>query len=143
MNTKPKILITDDEFSNTFVLKKFLSKEYEVKTARNGKETIELIKTFEPDLLLLDIVMPEISGLEVCEVLTQDEKFSDMPIILITSKSTANDIQKGFEAGATDYLAKPFSKVELEARIKTALRFRKVALERTQLRKEFEKLNSK
>lgn len=143
MDSKAKILITDDEFSNTFVLKKFLSKEYEVKIARNGKEAIELVKSFQPDLLLLDIVMPEISGLEVCETLSKDRDFADMPIILITSKSSANDIQKGFEAGATDYLAKPFSKIELEARIKTALRFRKVATERTQLKTQIEKLNSK
>lgn len=143
MDSKSKILITDDEFSNTFVLKKFLSKEYEVKIARNGKEAIELVKSFQPDLLLLDIVMPEISGLEVCETLSKDRDFADMPIILITSKSSANDIQKGFEAGATDYLAKPFSKIELEARIKTALRFRKVAIERTQLKTQIEKLNSK
>lgn len=143
MSSKPKILITDDEFSNTFVLKKFLSEEYEIKTAKSGKEALELVKSFEPDLLLLDIIMPEISGLKVCEILSRDENFLDMPIILITSKSSANDIKIGFEAGATDYLSKPFSKIELEARIKAALKFRKVATERTQLRNKIGELKSK
>lgn len=124
VNIKSKILIVDDSPLSILITKGLLGSNYIVKTASDGEQALKLTEFFKPDLILLDIIMPGISGLEVCKTLSNDEKYSDIPIIMVTSLSDINYIKEGLEAGAVDYITKPFSQTELSARINSALRLR-------------------
>lgn len=118
-----KILVIDDLPENVFMLQDRLENEgYGVLTAYDGKTGIE--KAFEenPDLILLDVMMPDITGFEVCGTLVNHPKTKHIPIILVTAKSGAEDTKEGLEAGAFDYIKKPFNRVELLARVSSALK---------------------
>lgn len=118
-----KILVIDDLPENVFMLQdRLLHEGYEVVTAYDGKTGIELAFSELPDLILLDIMMPDITGLDVCRKLVSDEKTKSIPIILVTAKSGVEDTKEGLEAGAFDYIKKPFNRVELIARVKSALK---------------------
>lgn len=115
-----KILVVDDEKSIAEIVKFNLVKEgYEVFVAFDGEEAIELTKRIEPDLILLDLMLPKIDGLEVCRTIRQNY---DMPIIMVTAKDSEIDKVLGLELGADDYVTKPFSNRELIARVKANLR---------------------
>ncbi len=118
-----KILVIDDLPENVFMLQDRLENEgYEVITAYEGKSGINKAINEHPDLILLDIMMPEVTGIEVCKTLVSNIATADIPIILVTAKSDAEDTREGLEAGAFDYIKKPFNKVELLARINSALK---------------------
>ncbi len=118
-----KILVIDDLPENVFMLQDRLEHEgYEVITAYDGFSGIDKAKTNLPDLVLLDIMMPDITGLEVCQILVKDPLTQDIPIILVTAKSGAEDTKEGLEAGAFDYIKKPFNRIELLARVNSALK---------------------
>lgn len=118
-----RILVIDDLPENVFMLQDRLETEgYEVLTAYDGKTGIAKALRDMPDLILLDIMMPEISGIEVCKTLKQDPATADIPIIIVTAKSSAEDAKEGLEAGAFDYIKKPFERVEMLARINSALK---------------------
>lgn len=118
-----KILVVDDLPENVFMLQDRLEHEgFEVLTAYDGYAGIEKAKSDLPDLILLDVMMPGITGLEVCKILINDPITKDIPIILVTAKSGAEDIKEGLEAGALDYIKKPFNRIELLARVKSALK---------------------
>ena len=118
-----RILVIDDLPENIFMLKDRLENEgYEVITAYEGNTGISKAKSDKPDLILLDIMMPDLSGIDVCRLLKQDSETAHIPIIMVTAKSTADDTKEGLEAGAFDYIKKPFEKVELLARINSALK---------------------
>lgn len=118
-----RILVIDDLPENVFMLQDRLEHEgYEVLTAYDGKSGIQKAQTELPDLILLDIMMPDINGIEVCKTLVKDKNTSDIPIILVTAKTGAEDTKEGLDAGAFDYIKKPFNKVELLARVKSALK---------------------
>ncbi len=118
-----RILVIDDLPENVFMLQDRLEYEgYEVITAYDGKGGIEKAQTELPDLILLDVMMPGINGIEVCKTLVNDKKTSDIPIILVTAKTGAEDTKEGLDAGAYDYIKKPFNKIELFARVKSALK---------------------
>ncbi len=121
------VLIVDDIPSNLLILKTILGDEYDIELAPGGREALETIESNPPDLILLDILMPEIDGYEVCERLKADEKTRSIPIIFLTSLSEAKDETRGFDAGAVDYITKPFSAPVVKARVKTQL-----SLKRTQ-----------
>ena len=124
-----KILVVDDEKDIVEMLKYNLEKEgYTVFTALNGKRAIEQAHENKPNLILLDIMMPEMDGWEVCKQLMKDEKTSTIPVIFLTAKGSEVDEVVGLELGADDYIVKPISIRKLIARIKTALR-RKEKLE--------------
>ena len=115
-----KILIVEDEESVLDPLELLLSKEgFSIITARDGKEALEKFTQTSPDLILLDLMLPEISGTEVCR---QIRIKSSVPIIMLTAKDTEVDKVVGLELGADDYIVKPYSKAELVARIKAVLR---------------------
>lgn len=119
---RPLILLVDDTPRNLQVLGNILKKQaYHLAVATNGFEALERIKEVRPDLILLDIMMPDLSGFEVCEVLKKDETTRDIPVIFLTAKTETEDIVHGFELGAVDYITKPFNGVELLARVKTHL----------------------
>lgn len=118
-----KILVIDDLPENVFILQDRLVQEgYEVITAYDGNEGLEKAHVVLPDLILLDVMMPDISGFEVCKILTNNEKTKHIPIILVTAKASAEDTKEGLEAGAFDYIKKPFNRIELMARVKSALK---------------------
>lgn len=123
-----KILIVDDEPINLQVLANLLSLEnYSITQANNGIEALELIdRGFQPDLILLDVMMPRMTGYEVSEKLREKFSPSEIPIVMLTAKNQVSDLVEGFRVGANDYLAKPFNKNELFARIKTHLRLTKI-----------------
>jgi len=119
-----KILVIDDLPENVLLLREKLEEAgYEVITAFDGKSGLQVTENELPDLVMLDVMMPEIDGLEVCKIICRNEKTSFIPIILVTAKSGAEDIKEGLEAGAFDYIKKPFNKIELLARVGSALKF--------------------
>lgn len=118
-----KILVVDDLPENVFMLQDRLENEgFDVVTAYDGKTGIEKALSELPDLILLDIMMPDITGIEVCKYLVSEPTTKLIPIILVTAKSGAEDTKEGLESGAFDYIKKPFNRIELMARIKSALK---------------------
>jgi DNA-binding response OmpR family regulator len=118
-----KILIIDDLPENVFMLQDRLEHEgYEILTAYDGKSGINKAISELPDLILLDVMMPEMTGIEVCNKLVSNPSTANIPIILVTAKSGAEDTKEGLEAGAFDYIKKPFNKIELLARVRSALK---------------------
>jgi DNA-binding response OmpR family regulator len=119
-----KILVIDDLPENVFIVQDRLEHEgFEVITAYDGTSGMEKAKSEIPDLILLDVIMPEVAGIEVCKKLIEDPVTQRIPIILVTAKSGAEDTKEGLEAGAFDYIRKPFHKIELLARINSALKY--------------------
>jgi len=119
-----KVLVVDDQKDNVYVLEDRLKREgYEILKAYNGKSCIEIAETQTPDIILLDVMMPGLSGFEVCKLLTTSKITMNIPVILVTALNEANDLNEGFLAGAFDYIKKPFNRIELLARVKAALRF--------------------
>jgi len=119
------ILIVDDAPKNIQVLGNILRPlGYNVEFATNGKQAIRWIQDITFDLVLLDIMMPEISGFEVCEKIRKIERYNDIPVIFLTAKTDSESVVKGFCLGAQDYVTKPFEANELLARVKTHLQLR-------------------
>lgn len=113
-----KILIVDDVVSNVLLLKILLTKEeFQVCTANNGMTCIEMAKKEHPDLILLDVMMPDINGFDTAVVLKKDDTTKDIPIIFLTALNTPQDLVHGFQVGASDFLTKPFNKEELVMRV--------------------------
>jgi diguanylate cyclase (GGDEF)-like protein len=117
-----KILIVDDSPFFRGQLKLALNSEYEVIEAGTGGEGLDMVKSDKPDLVLLDVVMPDYSGFEICRILRESESNNLMPIIMITSQDAQDDILVGLELGADDYVKKPFNERELLSRIKNIFR---------------------
>ncbi len=122
---KPHILIVDDIQKNIQVLGVILEKQnYQVSVAMNGQQALKQVQRVIPDLILLDVMMPEMDGFETCRNLKCDPATRDVPIIFLTAKVEVDDIVKGFELGAVDYVTKPFNHTELLARVKTHLQLK-------------------
>ena len=127
LKTKDKvILVVDDNKDNIDLIEEVLSEEgyKNLLVASSGPEALSIAKGKKPDLMLLDIMMPYMDGYEVCNVLKDSEETADMPIIMITAKTTAEDLKRGFEVGAFDYIKKPFDELELLARVQSALKLK-------------------
>ena len=118
-----KIFIIEDETSIIQLVQHNLEKDgFIVSSALNGNEGLKDIKKFEPNLLLLDWMLPDLSGIEICKSIRKDTSFKNLPVIMLTAKGEEEDKIKGLDSGADDYLTKPFSYNELLARIKAILR---------------------
>lgn len=112
------VLIVDDVVSNVLLLKTLLKNEkYNVLTANNGRVCIDVCKEHHPDLILLDVMMPDLNGYDTATILKKDDKLKDIPIIFLTALNTPADLVKGFQVGANDFLTKPFNKEELLMRV--------------------------
>jgi diguanylate cyclase (GGDEF)-like protein len=123
MNSEKIILIVDDSELNIQVLSDILKeKAYRIALARSGKMALEFVEMKKPDLILLDIMMPEIDGFEVCQRLKSNPETIGIPIIFISGLDKSKDIVKGFKAGAVDYIVKPFQKEVVLARVNTHLK---------------------
>ena len=119
-NEKPLILAIDDVADNLKIIWNILNHEgYSVAIASSGFQALENLNKMSPDLILLDIQMPELNGYEVCNILKENPLYKDIPVIFLTAKSSPEDIVKGFESGGIDYITKPFNQHELISRIKT------------------------
>jgi len=113
------ILIVDDSINNIELLSDILSDDYEVLFAISAQKALKMVPELLPDLILLDIVMPEMDGYELITILKNNSKTEHIPIIFITAKSTTYDMVKGFKMGAVDYISKPFAVEEVNVRVKT------------------------
>src|SRR5574344_1457753 len=112
------IMVVDDVMSNVLLLKVLLSnEEYKVITASFGRQALEMARAKNPDLILLDVMMPDLSGFEVAQYLKADPETADIPIIFLTALNSTQDIVKGFNVGASDFVSKPFNKEELLIRV--------------------------
>jgi len=130
MNINASILIIDDIPQNIQVLGSFLSThDYNISFATSAKEALLLLNENQYDLLLLDVMMPEMNGYELCLSLKERLHFKDIPIIFITAKSDSESIVKGFQVGGVDYITKPFNSFELLARVETHLKLRKQSIQ--------------
>ncbi|MGR3319181.1 MAG: hybrid sensor histidine kinase/response regulator [Candidatus Anammoxibacter sp.] len=139
MNRKERILIVDDDLISCETLEGLLFPEgYETTVASSGKEAIALVKTFNPDTILLDVIMSDMDGFEVCRQIKADEKTRQVPIILVTGLDSKEDLSKGLNAGAEDFLKKPVNGTELRARVRSMLRIKRQfdELEETMLLRE-------
>jgi signal transduction histidine kinase len=134
-----KILIVDDVQLNLDLMKEILSnQEYQIATAINGKSALAKARAHKFDLILLDVVLPDIDGFEVCSILKSNPQTQDIPIIFLTAKKEKDSIVKGFQLGAVDYIPKPFSKEELLARVNLHLSLRKAQFELIQSKENAE-----
>jgi adenylate cyclase len=125
MRTPPLILIVDDNPANVEILQmRLLANNYDIITATDGEMGLAMAKEKQPDLLLLDIMMPKIDGIEVCRRLKNDPTLPFMPIIMVTAKADSKDVILGLEAGSDEYLTKPVDHGSLVARVKSMLRIK-------------------
>jgi two-component system phosphate regulon response regulator PhoB len=130
--TKPRILVVDDEPDAVELIEFNLKANgYEVVTAADGEEALQKARTIMPNLIILDIMLPEVDGMEVCKILRRDQRTSAIPVIMLTAKAAEIDRVLGLELGADDYVTKPFSPRELALRVKRLLRTGAVPEEKT------------
>ncbi|QDT56784.1 Response regulator PleD [Caulifigura coniformis] len=129
-----RILIADDNLQNRELLEAYLADEgHEILMAADGRQTVDVATESQPDLILLDIMMPKLSGYEVCEKLKVDERTKNIPILMVTALRDMADIEKAVAAGADDFLSKPVHRIELKTRVKSLLRVRHLTSERDRL----------
>lgn len=128
------ILVVDDNQQNLELLQVYLE-DINCRTipAHNGPEALEIIRKDPPDLVLLDVMMPKMSGFEVCKRIKSDPKTTDIPIIMVTALNEFRDIERGIDSGTDDFISKPVNKLELLTRVKTMLKLKHLSdkLERT------------
>lgn len=137
---KEELLIVDDNPENLKVLGDMLRNEgYSVRAAKNGSQALASIESSEPDLLLLDVHMPEMDGFELCRIIRAKPQFKSLPIIFISALDDSFNKVQGFEAGGNDYMTKPFDLEEVKVRVKTHLKLRKSLMECIRLKAEIEK----
>ena len=136
MKVKPKILVVDDQPVNVKLLeKKLIREDMDVWTANDGETCLKLVAEHNPDVILLDVMMPNMDGHEVCARLQEREASRSIPVIFITANSTKEGKLEGLEAGAVDYITKPIDLDETVARVNTQLRFLEVNRENQELQK--------
>lgn len=121
----PRILIADDDAQGVELLETYLAETgYETRRATDGEQTLRQVQEWRPDVILLDIMMPKISGFEVCKRLRANEDSRDIGILMITALDQSSDVERAVEAGTNDFLTKPINKAELLLRIRSLLRSR-------------------
>lgn len=143
MSDKPRILIADDNEANVELIEAYLGGlEVETAIAVDGQDTMDKVESFQPDLILLDIMMPKLSGFEVCQRLKGDRGTSKIMILMVTALNELGDIERAVEAGTDDFLSKPVNKVELIKRVENMLKLRGVTDELERLRQYIEQMES-
>ena len=130
-----RILIADDNEPNRELLEVYLADvDCEIATAVDGSDTLEKVASFEPDIILLDIMMPKLSGFEVCQQLKADPTTRHIMVLMVTALGELGDIERAVEAGTDDFLSKPVNKIELVKRVENMLKLRHVSDELQRLR---------
>ena len=121
VSERERILVVDDEPANLKVLREVLAKDYRLSFAKSGELALQLVENEPPKLILLDIMMPDMTGFEVCKVLKANPKTAHIPVIFVTALSHEQDESEGFALGAVDYITKPISPAIVKARVKNHL----------------------
>jgi len=141
MAAKNRILIADDNQPNRELLEAYLSEiECDIDHAADGQETLAKVKSFQPDLILLDVMMPKLSGFEVCQKLKGDKAASRTMILMVTALNEAGDIERAVQAGTDDFLSKPVNKTELLKRVENMLKLKDVTDELERLRRYIDEM---
>jgi CheY-like chemotaxis protein len=131
-----KILIADDNLPNVELLEAYLGEvDCEIAVASDGRQTLDMVAQFQPDLILLDIMMPRLSGFEVCQTLKQDPATRQIMILMVTALGERGDIERAVACGCDDFLSKPINKLELLKRVENLLKLRHVTDELERLRR--------
>lgn len=126
----PRVLIVDDNEHNLELIQAFLDElDGEILMARDGAEALESIARAVPDIVLLDIMMPRMSGYQVCERIKSNPATRDIPVVMVTALNEVGDVERALDAGADDFLTKPVNKLELITRVKSLLRVRRLKLQ--------------
>lgn len=137
---KKTVLVVDDAPANIQIVNAILKDDYKIRVATSGPKALDLLKVKPvPDLVLLDVVMPDMDGYEVCSIMKATPEARDIPVIFLTGKTEADDETKGFEMGAVDYIHKPFLAAVVKARVHTHLMLREA---REQLSEQLVSINS-
>jgi CheY-like chemotaxis protein len=136
-----RILIADDNDANRELLEAYLvNVECEIETSINGQDTLQKVASFKPDLVLLDVMMPKLSGFEVCKKIKDDPATKRTMILMVTALNELGDIERAVAAGTDDYLSKPVNKVELLKRVDNMLRFKGIEDELERLRRYIQEM---
>ena len=143
MAEKSRILIADDNEPNVELLEAYLAGlDVETEIAVDGQDTLDKVASFQPHLILLDIMMPKLSGFEVCKQLKGDPATSRIMILMVTALNELGDIERAVNAGTDDFLSKPVNKLELLKRVENMLKLRDVEDENERLRRYIEEMES-
>lgn len=141
MSTKSRILIADDNVPNVELLEAYLSgMECETMVAVDGRDTLDKVASFKPDMILLDIMMPKLSGFEVCKQVKENPATRHTMILMVTALNELGDIERAVEAGTDDFLSKPINKIELLKRVENMLKLRHVTDEVDRLRRYIDQM---
>ena len=141
MPSQNKILIADDNQANVELLEAYLSDvDGQVEIAVDGQDTLDKVASFHPDLILLDVMMPKLSGFEVCKQLKADSATKNIIILMVTALNELGDIQRAVDAGTDDFLSKPVNKVELLKRVQNMLQLKDIKDENDRLRRYIEQM---
>lgn len=136
-----RILIVDDNQANRELLEAYLSAlDCELDIAVDGREALEKARTFRPDLILLDVMMPKLSGFEVCQKIKQDAELKGIMILMVTALNELGDIERAVDAGTNDFLSKPVQKLELLKRVENLLALKGVTDENERLRQYIQRM---
>ena len=140
MTQRSKILIADDNQPNVELLEAYLADvDCDIAVAADGQETLEKVASFAPDVILLDVMMPRLSGFEVCQQLKADSKTRRIMVLMVTALNELGDIERAVAAGTDDFLSKPVNKVELVKRVENMLKIRHITDEVERLRRYIKK----
>lgn len=133
---KSRILIADDNPTNVELLEAYLCDvDCETATAVDGRDTLQKVAEFQPDLILLDIMMPKLSGFEVCKIIKENPETRDIMILVVTALNEPGDVERAVTAGCDDFISKPINKLELLKRVENMLKLRHVTDELERLRR--------
>ena len=136
-NERSVILLVDDNAQNLELLVAYLDElDARVLSSTSGQQALELAASESPDLVLLDVMMPRMSGFQVCEALKASETTRDVPVVMVTALTETGDVERAIEAGADDYLVKPVNRLELLTRVRSMLRVRRLQAELAKARAE-------
>ena len=141
MAAKNRILIADDNQANRELLEAYLAGiDCETDHAADGQDTLTKVKSFQPDLILLDVMMPKLSGFEVCQKLKADKAHNKIMVLMVTALNEAGDIERAVQAGTDDFLSKPVNKAELLKRVENMLKLKDVTDELERLRRYIDEM---
>lgn len=144
MAEKNRILIADDNQPNCELLEAYLTElDCDVAVAVDGLDTMEKVDSFRPDLILLDVMMPKLSGFEVCRKLKDDSRTSHIMILMVTALNELGDIERAVQAGTDDFLSKPVNKVELLKRVENMVKLKDITDENERLRRYIEEMEDR
>jgi two-component system, OmpR family, alkaline phosphatase synthesis response regulator PhoP len=141
MSDKSRVLIADDNEANVELMEAYLAGlDVDIEVAVDGQDALDKVRSFEPDLILLDIMMPKLSGFEVCQRIKRDSATSRIMILMVTALNELGDIERAVDAGCDDFLSKPVNKLELLKRVENMLKLRDVADENERLRRYIQEM---